>query len=337
MKTALFLDNLTSGREGKPRDRGKTMVLDRIAYGTSEVAEMLSDYIDTVKIGWGIPMLLDVDALRDRISFYKQHRIHVSNGGTMLELSVSKGRYIQTLSSFKDAGFDTIELSEGIIDIPANIKSGIAEFAHSNGLRLNVEIGKKDPRNQLSLDETIQGVESAFDLEPDVVIVEGRETGRGVEIYDEAGTIKWDWVDRLLEVSHPSMLMFEAPIERQQTELILHIGSDVNLGNVSFASVAALETQRQGLRGDTFGVVAPAPEVNGGPASRFVYYVLSTHGSMDQSKIVRSTGLTRRTVQKALNTLLGSGLIREARDPHDMRKRIYSAIHRSLSMKREND
>ena len=86
----------------------------------------------------------------------------------MLELSVSKGRYIQTLSSFKDAGFDTIELSEGIIDMPANIKSGIAEFAHSNGLRLNVEIGKKDPRNQLSLDETIQGVERAFDLEPEV-------------------------------------------------------------------------------------------------------------------------------------------------------------------------
>ncbi len=322
---------------GKPRDRGKTMVLDRIAYGTSEVVELLSDYIDIVKIGWGIPMLLDVDALRRRISFYMHHGIHVSNGGTMLELSVSKGRYIQTLSSFKDVGFDTIELSEGIIDIPVNIKSSIAEFAHSNGLRLIIEVGKKDPRNQLSLDETIQSVERAFDLRPDAVIIEGRETGRGVEIYDEAGMIKWDWVERLLEVSRPSMLMFEAPIERQQTELILHIGPEVNLGNVSFASVAALETQRQGLRGDTFGVVAPAPEVSGGPASRFVYYVLSTHGSMDQSRIVRSTGLTRRTVQKALNTLIGSGLIRESRDQHDLRRRVYSSIHRVQSMKREHD
>jgi phosphosulfolactate synthase len=334
---SLFLHKLTAGRAGKPRERGKTMVLDRIAYGTSEVVGLLSDYIDTVKIGWGIPMLLDVDALRSRISFYLQHGIHVSNGGTMLELSASKGRSAQTLSSFRDAGFDTIELSEGIIDLPANIKSSIAEFAHSNDLRLNVEVGKKDPRNQLSLDETIQSVERAFELEPDVVIIEGRETGRGVEIYDEAGTIKWDWVERILEVSQPSKLMFEAPVERQQTELILHIGPEVNLGNVSFASVAALETQRQGLRGDTFGVIAPAPELSGGPASRFVYYVLSTHGSMDQSRIVRSTGLTRRTVQKALNTLIGSGLIREARDQHDLRRRVYSAIHQTQSMKRDSD
>ncbi len=332
---SIFLPELTERRKGKPRTAGNTMVLDRIAYGTAEVVESLSGFIDTVKIGWGIPLILDARALRERVSFYARHDIHVSNGGTMLEIAVTKGRYLHTLSSLKDAGFNTIELSEGIVDIPSNIKSKIAEFAHSNGLRLHVEVGKKDPRNQLSLDETIVGVERAFDFGPEAVIIEGRETGRGVEIYDEAGNIKWDWVEGILNVSRPSLLMFEAPLERQQTELILRVGQEVNLGNVSFASVAALETQRQGFRGDTFGVAAPSPEVGGGPASKFVYYMLSTHGSMDQSKIVRSTGLTRRTVQKALDTLIRSALIRENRDQHDYRRKVYSPIHRLPSMKHD--
>ncbi len=332
-----FLSGLAEGRTGKPRNAGTTMVLDRIAYGTTEVVEYLSDYIDTVKIGWGIPFLLDAKMLSRRISFYREHAIHVSNGGTMLEIAVSKGRHMQALSALKEQGFNTIELSEGIIDIPSATKSKIAEFARSNGMRLHVEIGRKDPNNQLSLDETAEGVERSLDLSPDAVIIEGRETGRGVEIYDETGTIKWDWVERLLGVSRPSLLMFEAPLEKQQTELILHMGREVNLGNVSFASVAALETQRQGLRGDTFGVTASAPEILGGPASKFVHYMLSSHGSMDQSRLIKSTGLTRRTVQKALDTLVRSGLVREARDQHDLRRRVYSSIHRTNPIKREND
>src|SRR5690606_24345085 len=44
---------------------------------------------------------------------------------------------------------------------------------------------------------------------------------------------------------------FEAPLRSQQTELILTLGSGVNLGNVAPEDVIPLETLRTGLRSDT--------------------------------------------------------------------------------------
>nr|WP_257609372.1 phosphosulfolactate synthase [Oenococcus oeni] len=45
--------------------------------------------------------------------------------------------------------------------------------------------------------------------------------------------------------------MFEAPLKKQQAELILKFGSQINLGNIASDEVVSLETLRQGLRGDT--------------------------------------------------------------------------------------
>ena len=71
----------------------------------------------------------------------------------------------------------------------------------------------------------------------------------GVGVFDIEGSIKWDWVTRLAENFPMEKLMFEAPAERQQVELVIRMGNNVNLGNIAPASLAALETQRLGLRG----------------------------------------------------------------------------------------
>ena len=67
-----------------------------------------------------------------------------------------------------------------------------------------------------------------------------------MEIYDDLGDIKWDWVNNIVEEYQRDRIMFEAPNEKQQIELVIKLGSNVNLGNVAFNSVAALETQRRG-------------------------------------------------------------------------------------------
>jgi phosphosulfolactate synthase len=48
-------------------------------------------------------------------------------------------------------------------------------------------------------------------------------------------------------------IIFEAPDKSQQVYLILHLGADVNLGNIRTDDVIPLETLRRGLRGDTLG------------------------------------------------------------------------------------
>ncbi|MDG7011409.1 MAG: phosphosulfolactate synthase [Nitrososphaerota archaeon] len=309
----------------RPGESGKTMVLDRLAQPLDDLLGLVGPYADIAKIGWGLPFLVEEKALVARVRTYRHHGISVSNGGTLLEICVSKGKETAALGRLAGAGFDTVELSEGVIDIPWRVKKAVADFAHSRGFMLCVEVGRKNPKNQLSLEETASRVEQSLDLDPSLVIIEGRETGRSVGIYDGEGKVKWDWVTRLEETSRPQKLLFEAPMETQQTELIMHIGPQVNLGNVDLRSIGALETQRRGLRGDTFGVLPGSKKVSGGPGAKFLYFVVSAHGPIDQSRLVRLTGLNRRTVQASLKSLLDQGVITETLDPGDLRRRVYSS------------
>src|SRR5579875_572383 len=115
-------------------------------------------------------------------------------------------------------------------------------------------VGKKDPVGQLSLPETISEIEAGLRLNPIKVVLEGRERGRGVGIYDENGEIKWETLRAIASRVDYRDIIFEAPLESQQAALISEFGADVNLGNISLGSVAALQSERLGLRFDTFGV-----------------------------------------------------------------------------------
>jgi phosphosulfolactate synthase len=84
------------------------------------------------------------------------------------------------------------------------------------------------------------------------VIIEAREAGKGVGIFDQSGKIKQDEIDNIIAgVEDVDLLVWEAPIKNQQQELIIQFGNNVNLGNVPADEVLALEALRQGLRGDT--------------------------------------------------------------------------------------
>jgi phosphosulfolactate synthase len=319
-----FLEGRIAGGRTKPRTDGLTMVLDRWAQDPGELTGALAPYVDVVKIGWGIPVLVEEESLRRRVQRYRESGISVSHGGTLLEMAVAKGRHVELLERLLDMGFDTLELSEGVIDIPSRIQREIVGFARTHSLRLHWEVGRKSSHNQLSLEETVERIDRAKEHRPDLLIIEGRESGRSVEIYDDTGAIKWDWVDRLIAEAPPLPIMFEAPREIQQTEMVLRLGPHVNLGNVAMGSVAALETQRQGLRGDSFGVTTPLPEGRLSPAGRFLFHLLRSYGPMDQGRLMALTGLSRRTVQYALRTLVRGDWVRELPDPHDYRRRLYN-------------
>ena len=64
-----------------------------------------------------------------------------------------------------------------------------------------------------------------------------------------------DEVVRIHEAIGKDKILWEAPNKNQQIDLILKLGNDVNLGNISFNDIISLETLRRGLRGDTLGKV----------------------------------------------------------------------------------
>ena len=69
------------------------------------------------------------------------------------------------------------------------------------------------------------------------------------------GNIKVEEFNTLINSTPIEKLIFEAPQKNQQVYFILNIGSNVNLGNISYDDVISLETLRRGLRGDTLGKV----------------------------------------------------------------------------------
>ena len=307
----------------RPRTVGVTHVLDRL-HGLNEgEVRPLAPYVDVVKIGWGLPLLLPKDEVRRRIKFYHDLDIEVSTGGTLLEYAVTRDRATAALDEARDLGFDVVEISDGIIELSSAQIERLHGEVTRRGMDVFIEVGKKNPQNQLSLRETLERIGRARALKPRKVILESRESGRGVGIYDGEGGIKWDWVRTILADHPQDELIFEAPQETQQIALLKELGADTNLGNVSINSIAPLASQRLGLRGDTFGSLRTSRSVKGPPATKFLYFLLETYRGLDQSELVRLSRLPRRTVQSALEALRRQGLVSEGVSLVDSRRREY--------------
>jgi phosphosulfolactate synthase len=299
------------------------MVLDRLAGLNTDELEYLAPYFDVAKIGWGLPLLLARQKVRQRVQTYHEVGIEVSTGGTMLEYAVVHDRVSQMLDEARELGFDAIEISSGVIELSTHQVERLAEQVRRRGLSYFIEVGKKDPQHQLSLKETNSQITHARTLKPRRVIIESRETGRGVGIYDSDGAIKWDWVRSILAENPAEDLLFEAPLEFQQVQLLRELGAEANLGNVAMTSVAPLASERLGLRGDTFGTIRHSRTVRGPPAAKFLYFLLETYRGLDQTQQAHMSRLPRRTVQSALESLRRQGLVQEAISLHDSRRREY--------------
>jgi phosphosulfolactate synthase len=90
------------------------------------------------------------------------------------------------------------------------------------------------------------------------VIVEGRECGRGIGIFDEEGEVRASFLTRITSLvgDAASRLLWEAPLLSQQAYLVGHFGANVSLGNVAPQDCLSLEALRCGLRFETFEAVA---------------------------------------------------------------------------------
>ena len=310
-------------RVARPRTVGITHVLDRLQALHPEELAYLSPYFDVAKIGWGLPLLLPREKVRERVRLYHEVGVEVCTGGTLLEYAVAHDRTNQMMDEARSLGFDIIEISSGVIELSFAQIERLADAVEKRSLNFFIEVGKKDPQHQLSLKETNGQIAHARTLHPRMVIIESRESGRGVGIYDSDGAIKWDWVRSILSDHPVEELIFEAPQETQQVQLLRELGAEVNLGNVAISSIAPLASERLGLRGETFGVIRHARPIGGPPAAKFLYFLLETYRGLDQTQLAHMSRLPRRTVQSALESLRRQGLVQETISLHDSRRREY--------------
>lgn len=250
---------LSKKREEKPRNKGITMVLDKgLGLETAESLMNISgEYVDYMKFGWGTSIVHEQNIIKAKVEMYKNHQITPYTGGTLFELAYINDKLDEFFSEAHDLGFPAIEISDGSTSISHDKKVECIEMANESGFEVLSEVGKKDPAldKELTLDERIEYMQEELDAGSSLIIVEAREGGKNIGIFDESGKAKEDEIDYILDNFRPEKILWEAPNKDQQVFFILKLGNDVNLGNVSTEDITSLETLRRGLRGDTLGKI----------------------------------------------------------------------------------
>ena len=324
-----MLSDLTKGRidDKKPRREGLTYITDKLQCIDTDNFEIMSSMIDVVKIHGAFPLLIPEAALKRKIKYYHNFDILVSTGSTITEYTIMENSFERFIAEAARVGFDIIQIGENHINLSVDKKEEVASIIKSNDLEFLWKIGKKDPRHQLGVNETLSKIEEAMKTGPKKVILESNQ-GMAAGIYDEKGFVKWNFVGALTAKYPPMNFIFEAPLESQQSSLIAEFGQRVNMAEVQLDFVPLVESQRRGfLSNSTYGIPSYSrKEPAGGPASKFIYYIINSKHPVEQGELIHLTHLPRRTIQNAIDELKRQGLIIEKNSLEDTRRKTYYPV-----------
>ena len=214
------------------------MVLDKgLGLETAESLMNISgEYVDYLKFGWGTSIVHEQEIIKAKVEMYKSHDITPYTGGTLFELAYMNHKLDEFFKEARELGFPAIEISDGSTNIHHNDKLNAIKRAKDEGFE-------------------VLSMQDELDAGSSLVIVEAREGGKNIGIFDKAGNAKEDEIDIILDKIDADKILWEAPNKDQQVFFILKLGNTVNLGNVSSDDITSLETLRQGLRGDTVGKI----------------------------------------------------------------------------------
>ena len=253
------VDKALDQRRCPPLQRGVTMVIDTGIgmMAMNDILDLAEGHIDHWKFAFGTSALMTRPLLERKLLALAERNILTFPGGTLLEASLEASLeqqdYRVFMSRAHELGFSAVEISEGSVDLPREHRRRIVDCALNAGLLPITEVGRKDPSRQPSPEELVE--QALLDLEwgASWVIIEGRESGQGIGIYDSNCQI----CEESLEVIARGMgekvdrLIWEAPLKAQQTALVHRFGVNVSLGNISPRDALALEALRRGLRFET--------------------------------------------------------------------------------------
>jgi phosphosulfolactate synthase len=242
------------GRTVKPRSTGMTMVIDKGLSVTSirSLFELSAPYIDLLKLGFGTIALYPPDLLEQKLALANAFHVTLYPGGTFMEIAHWQGRSEAVFEKLAALGFKWVEISDGTLKINPEERRRLIKTAIATGLQVITEAGKKDVSEQPETAAIAATVNEDLMTGASFVIIEARESGTGIGIYDPHGAIIPEKLAILRMSLPPDRIIWEAPQKNQQAELINIFGPNVNLGNLPATETMALEALRRGLRSDTW-------------------------------------------------------------------------------------
>lgn len=237
-------------RTKQPRQCGLTMVMDK-GLGLAAIKDFLdltAGYVDILKLGFGTAYVSP--KLKEKISLYKQHNLAIYFGGTMFEAFILRSMFDEYVSLCQEYDIKHFEISDGSITLDHREKCRYIEKLAKIGIVFS-EVGSKDADDIMPPYKWIEYMNAELEAGASYVITEARESGT-VGVYRSTGEVRQGLVQEILTQIPAEKIIWEAPRKEQQMFFLKLLGCNVNLGNLSFEEVIALETMRIGLRADTF-------------------------------------------------------------------------------------
>lgn len=232
------------------RTYGLTSIID-LGTPKGELNTFLSEYhhiIDIAKMGIGSAYI--TPNLKQKIELYKNYGIKPYCGGTLFEKCYYQNKLPDYLARLKELGIEWVEVSNGTLDISLRERLNVIEYIKKD-FHVIAEVGSKDSNKEMPISKWKEEISLLLEAGSDYVITEGRDSGTS-GIYKKNGNVKDNLIKELIQDLDSKKIIFEAPTPKHQMYFIKEIGPNVNLGNVKLQDVLVLESQRCGLRSETF-------------------------------------------------------------------------------------
>lgn len=251
-------------RTRKPREYGITSVHD-VGISIGELRNILTDYGDLIDIAkFGIGTAFVTPRLREKLDLYREFNVTPYFGGTLFEKFYYYGKLDDYLIYLKNLSVNWVEVSTGTIDIPLETRLEIVAHLKKDFVVVG-EVGCKDVEKIMPPSQWIHEMRLLLEAGCKYVITEGRDSGTA-GVYRPSGELRTGLVSDISSTLLPERIIYEAPQPKAQMFFINLIGPNVNLGNVSPRDLLQLETQRLGLRNETF-FLGERRETGGYPTS----------------------------------------------------------------------
>jgi phosphosulfolactate synthase len=168
-------------------------------------------------------------------------------------VAVAQGQLDPYLDLCADIGLDRVECGEGFTEHNLDAQR-VVQQARSRDLGVEFEMGKKHggPFTADDVSHSIEQGKAWLNAGAEMLVIEARESARGVGLFDESGWFQPEFADRFAEAFGLEILKFEAPTKPSQFALLDHFGPEVHLSNVRLEEILRVEIYRRGLHSDAF-------------------------------------------------------------------------------------
>jgi phosphosulfolactate synthase len=206
-----------------------------------------------LKVSMACWMIANENVTRQKIELAKKYQVPTTTGGGPFEVAYVQGKLSQYLDLVADFGFTRIECAEGFTDISLDAQD-IVKMANDRGLEVQFELGKKHEGafTQDVVESLINQGKRWLQAGAVQLVVEARESAKGVGLFNDAGDLNVGFADRFANAFGHGFVTFEAPNKPSQFALLDHFGREVHLCNVRLEELLRVEIYRRGLHSDAF-------------------------------------------------------------------------------------